>query len=367
MLKLHVLQAEFGDCLLLEFGTQAQPKHILIDGGPPTTYDRHLRGELTKIRQQGSRLELVVLSHVDNDHVVGLVDMFTELRSQRANGETETIAIGGLWHNSFRRAIDPNGNLENRFRAMMANALGHNAMTMASIATNGIAEGNNLRLAALTLQIQTNTGFPNDLICVDTAGNALNFDNLSLRVVGPTQANLTELQQDWEAWLDANEDAVNSGDPLLMANSDRSIPNLSSIMLLVEAENKKILLTGDGRSDHLLQGLNAVGVTNGNSLHVDVLKLPHHGSSRNITKKFFKSITADKYVASANGKDDNPDLATLIWLVEAAKEQNRSVDIFLTNETPSSTKLLEEYDPADFGYRMTILPKQNHSLVLDLA
>jgi hypothetical protein len=43
MFCLHVIQAEFGDCLLLEYGTAANPHFILIDGGPPTIFADHLR------------------------------------------------------------------------------------------------------------------------------------------------------------------------------------------------------------------------------------------------------------------------------------------------------------------------------------
>ena len=41
-------------------------------------------------------------------------------------------------------------------------------------------------------------------------------------------------------------------------------------------------------------------------LHVDILKVPHHGSERNISETFFDIVTADVYVISANGRDDNP-------------------------------------------------------------
>lgn len=54
--------------------------------------------------------------------------------------------------------------------------------------------------------------------------------------------------------------------------------------------------------------------------HFDVIKAPHHGSDRNIKKTFFRKVTADRHILSANGRDGNPDLATLIWLVEAAKD-----------------------------------------------
>ena len=34
MLNLHVVQALYGDCLLLEYGEAEQPHFLLIDGGP---------------------------------------------------------------------------------------------------------------------------------------------------------------------------------------------------------------------------------------------------------------------------------------------------------------------------------------------
>ena len=48
MLKLRVVQAAYGDRLILELGSPAQPKYILIDGGPPDIYQRHLKGELQR-------------------------------------------------------------------------------------------------------------------------------------------------------------------------------------------------------------------------------------------------------------------------------------------------------------------------------
>ena len=38
MFKLHVVQAKYGDALILSFGTSAKPRHILIDGGPSGNY-----------------------------------------------------------------------------------------------------------------------------------------------------------------------------------------------------------------------------------------------------------------------------------------------------------------------------------------
>lgn len=366
MFKLRVVQANFGDCLILEYGTAAAPRFMLIDGGPPGVFDDHLESELKKIKTAGGKLDLIAISHVDNDHIIGLLDLFAKLRDQRTNHLPELIAVDELWHNSFARTLDPHANLMPQIAGLAA--VNGVAAPHSAAAILGIGEGNRVRQLALQLGIPLNSGFDNDLICVDDAPDARAFGNLEVKIVGPTRANLEELRLDWEKWLDEQGPNIASGNPLLMANADKSVPNLSSVMFLATAENKTVLLTGDGRSDHLLAGLKAAGLLAANGqFHVDVLKVMHHGSDRNATKTFFKTVTADTYVVSANGNPDNPDLSTLIWIVEAAKAQDRRISLLFTNETPAATKLRQEYPPAEFGYTMTVFPATTNSVVLSLA
>ena len=364
MFALTAVQAFFGDSLLVEYGDANSPRYVLIDGGPAHTYEMHLSGVLRKLKQQGRDLELMVLSHVDTDHVTGLLDLLADVRGGNADA---LPPIKALWHNSFANTIDPNGALAPRLKTMLATA-GAEAMSNSAIAINGIAEGHQLRTQALAVPIPLNPGFADDVVMAETAGAPWRSKNLELTVVGPTEPNLKALRTDWEEWLADNEDAVNSTEPYVMANSDRSIPNLSSIQLLAKADGKSMLLTGDGRSDHLVQALKQNGLLDGNGkMHVDLLKLPHHGSSRNATKTFFKKITADTYVASADGRDDNPDLATLIWIVEAAHEAGRQIRIVCTNETESTEKITEEYDPGDYGYTLDIMGQGKHEIRIPLA
>lgn len=369
MFKLRVVQAEYGDCLVVEYGTPSQPRYLLVDGGPPTTYERHVRGELQAIAASGGRVALAILSHADRDHIIGLLDLTAELRQQQADDEEGVVAIDALWHNAFEDSIGSGNDIEIRLQAAMAAAgAASQAMTSTGMATQGIGDGRQLRRDALLLGIPINPRFCSGLISVEQAPPSIPMDNLTLRIVGPTERNLESLREEWQEWLDKHADDIASGDPLLAAMADRSIPNLSSIMLLAVAEGKTLLLTGDGRGDHLLQGLEQAGLLDAEGrLHVDVFKVPHHGSDRNVTRTFFKTITADRYVISANGRHDNPDLATLIWIVEAAKEQERGIEILVTNETSASRKLVEEYPPDVYGYQLTTMSKDVHALVIELA
>ena len=358
MFKLRVVQADFGDCLILEYGSAAEPRFMLIDGGPPDVFINDLAAELEAIAEAGGRLDLAAISHVDEDHITGVLDLFARLQEQRENGGHELIGVDGLWHNSFSKAIDPDGEVEPQFEALAGIAAPASAAAIL-----GIGDGNRLRQLAIQLTVPLNEQFPDGLIRVEDAPDALEFGNLALQIVGPTQANLDELRTEWLAWLDEFGPALAGGDPKALANADNTIPNLSSVMFLATADDKTVLLTGDGRSDHLLKGLEARGLLDAEGrFHVDVLKVMHHGSDRNATKTFFKKVTADTYVLSANGNPDNPDLATLIWIVEAAKAQGRSIHIVFTNATPATRKLPQEYPPAEFGYRISMLPPGQHSL-----
>lgn len=368
MLRLRIVQAEFGDCLILEYGTSSDRKYILIDGGPASNYDNHLRNELRRIKTSGGSLELAVSSHVDNDHIIGLLDFVTELRQQKADGKPGTISLKGFWHNTFSSTIDTSNKIQTGFRNLMANAgSASKNMLVASISLNGIGEANKVRLACKAMNIPVNPGFPHDLITVEEATKPITFDNLTLRIVGPTKENLEELRLEWEEWIKKHEEIIGE-DPAVAAAADRSVPNLSSIMFVAEADGKKILFTGDGRGDHLVQGLTKSGLLKkGGTFHVDYLKMPHHGSDRNVSREFFKIVTADKYIISANGRYDNPDLDALEWILESANERGITVEIIVTNDTVATRQLVKKYDPSKHAYRLTIMDKGADSMILEVA
>lgn len=63
ILHLHVVQADYGDCLLLQYGTEGTAKHILIDGGPDGAYANHLKFKLQEI---AAHLDILVANPNDS-------------------------------------------------------------------------------------------------------------------------------------------------------------------------------------------------------------------------------------------------------------------------------------------------------------
>ena len=119
MLKLIVVQAEFGDCLLLQSSDGSNSISILIDGGPSQTYEKNLKPTLDTVLSS-KNLDLVILSHIDNDHVLGLLDLFEAIKSEKESGGNEVLKVSGLWHNSFSDLIRSNSDANKLIRNLFS-------------------------------------------------------------------------------------------------------------------------------------------------------------------------------------------------------------------------------------------------------
>src|SRR3989304_7580903 len=106
-------EAKHGDCLILHFGTRREPRFILIDGGPSgvfrSTLDRRLQQLQDQRPEEPLRLELVMVSHIDDDHIQGILDLTRELVDQKERRLPLTREVRGLWHNSFDDIVGERG------------------------------------------------------------------------------------------------------------------------------------------------------------------------------------------------------------------------------------------------------------------
>ena len=365
-MRLHVINAFEGDCLLLE----SKGRFALVDGGPNGTFEQHLQAYLRQIIGDDGTLDVVLVSHVDADHIAGVLDLLADLERARVDRDPKAITVSDLWHNSFGRTIDDaEGSLQGNLQAMMSLAgRAQVAAANGSLALLGIRQGARLRRLAVKLGIPLNDTFSGQLISQEKqAAVKWSFGAATIQVVGPTAANLRELRTEWIKWIENNLDAFAMGDAAAMANADKSIPNLSSIVLLGTTPHGDVLLTGDARGDHILQGLEKSGaITRGGARHFRLIKLQHHGSDRNVTREFFDRLTADIYVISADGKHGNPDDDVLTMLVDSAHAAGRKPLIVLTNDTPSVGRFSRARPAGQFGYSLGMRDTSKHAIVVDL-
>ena len=62
-------------------------------------------------------------------------------------------------------------------------------------------------------------------------------------------------------------------------------------------------------------------------MHVDLLKVPHHGSANNLDDDFFERITADHYVFSGDGEHGNPEREALQMLLDARGDADYTIHL----------------------------------------
>ena len=83
MFTIEMLPAGHGDALWIEYGDPSMPHRVLVDGGPRLSATRsRLRGlvsDRVAARPSGSPgLELIAISHIDADHITGMLDLFED-------------------------------------------------------------------------------------------------------------------------------------------------------------------------------------------------------------------------------------------------------------------------------------------------
>lgn len=314
-MKIEALAASHGDALLVRWADPSGRERVgLVDGGPAARYGLELQGHLAALAAETGApqptLEFVCVSHIDDDHIGGIERLFTTIRRYIRDDRALPATVKRLWFNSWDHLGVPEP------------VVGH--ATADPVAGASVKQGRDLREIARLLHLDGNAPFGTAIL----AGTGVDLDGLRVDVVAPLRAQLDAL---FAAWREKEPDLP----AFTAAYRDRKVPNLSSIALLLRAGGRSALLTGDARGDHLLEGLDAGGFLTGGSMHVDVLKLPHHGSINNVAADLFEAVSADVYIVSADGVTHGlPDEECLELLVHS-RQAGDEYTIVLTNTMPA--------------------------------
>jgi hypothetical protein len=332
-MKVEMLRARKGDCLLLHGGSEDEPALILIDGGPAGTYEESLRPRLMRLREERQLgdderlvIDLVIVSHVDDDHINGIIDLFREIKDE---GGSALFEVKALWHNSFDDILnnDEVRAQEGQFGAAsfapLADEAGDQTEWDAAMLLAGVGQGQQLReLASEHLGITPNEDFGGGKLIQtpDTGRLVKEVGGIAFTVVAPRAEELLKLQRDHDKWLKKKRE---KGEPVTPASflaslTDKSVANLSSIVVLAQADGRTMLLTGDARTDHVIIGLEKTGlIAPGGTMEVEILKMPHHGSDRNVDEAFLERVRGRSYLFSGNGEHGNPERKTVEMLLDA--------------------------------------------------
>jgi hypothetical protein len=365
MFSLDVRRARKGDCLLLHFGAKDAPGLVMIDGGPKDVYKPHLKPRLEQIKQARGLagndplpVDLLMVSHVDDDHIQGILDLTREELVQKQAHRPLLLNVLSFWHNSFDAIIghepkELTASFQDHFGAAALSggelsddavrAVEDDSQEELEVTTSSlkvlasIEQGFRLRSDAEGLGYPRNPEFDGKLVIARGGAKAIEVaPGLKFTVLGPMKPELEALHKKHDQWLRELKKKGKSPAEALAAYIDKSVPNLSSLVVLAEAGGKRMLLTGDARGDKIIQGLQLARLLapgKSSKIEVDLLKVPHHGSANNLDKDFFERIVAKHYVFSGNGEHGNPERESMEMLL-SARGEDADFTIHLTYPIP---------------------------------
>jgi len=340
--EVHALAAEHGDCIVLNYGDGQAHFRLVVDAGVVGTADRIKR----VLDTSGDAVwELLVVTHIDLDHIGGTLSLLSD----------KSIAT--------------------RFKDIWFNGRQHLELGRESMA---VTEGKQLTELLGREGISWNEAFGRDAVCLSADDapvyKALAVSKAAITILSPSTNNLAKLRRLWDCWeergkqkaekpvkakiatprLDAPDVEVLSAVPLSIADladtktgTDSSATNGSSIAFIFEYAGMRILLGADAHADVLLKSAARLLPE---TLNFDVFKLPHHGSSANVTKRLMQKLPARRYLLTTDGErhDTHPSDVAI------ARALTVTPDAELLFNYPNEAYVRWANRPSERGYPFTV-------------
>ena len=359
MIQINMLPSCAGDCFLLHFDNHV---NILIDTGYQTTYREYLKPQLEFLRRMGECIDLMVVTHIDGDHIGGAIEFLKENKQYHC---PQIIEIREIWYNACHHArkigttICPLTNEQKSdLQKIMNRNRGSNSQREAHRKEISFVHGDSLASLLYKLDYAEiwNAHFQGHAISTSILKPYF-LKDIVIHILSPTEHALYKLFAKWLSNLrkynpnfpvsddiifeEAYEqyvkglpsdntcrkaigasslslrELVNSS--LVCSCPDMSESNTSSIAILIEYQGKGLLFLADASDRLVLESLEKL-YPSSDILCFDVIKLSHHGSLKN-NFSLLEKVKARKYLFSSDGKrNGHPSLETVARIIQTNQD-----------------------------------------------
>lgn len=290
MYRIHLLPAEYGDAIVVEYGETQPPKRILIDAGTGTNVSyAAVRDRIAEIAKGDGVFELLVVTHIDLDHIGGVLPLLDEAKAMG-------LTFKEVWFNGYEHLTD----------------------------ILGAKQGEKLSSRIVTGHYPWNEAFDHGHAAVVPDSGPLpiiDVSGMKITLLSPKREQLEKLEKVWKDTIEAaglqpgvgatmapeeiddllGDEAI---DVAALAKSkfktDTTEPNGSSIAFVAEHDGKSVLFGADAFPGVLAESL--LRMPEKERQRISVFKLPHHGSRKNLSVDLMKLLDCETFLISTNGK-----------------------------------------------------------------
>ncbi|TWH55837.1 putative hydrolase (metallo-beta-lactamase superfamily) [Desulfitobacterium sp. LBE] len=336
----HFLPAKAGDCFVVEFDNG---ECILVDCGYKSTYESELKPLLTQLKHKGRRVILMLITHIDQDHLEGAIAF---LRENGPANAPHIIEVENIWFNGFFNTLFMRDEFQERKRAAIGE-LQKKRMNMIlgqlSMQSDGnvgpisaahsrsfeeLCAQNGYRLNAQFADrvVKRNADNRNQLV-----DHSIQIGECKLIVLSPNESSLNrlahklniemirnfgihyELSEDmefaalFERLMELQiepgclEEYISASEPRLerWVGTSTLAPmnevNNASVVIEIEYKGTKLLFTGDSDSDSWAEFLTD---------EYDLIKISHHGTTKPNIKLLEKAKGRTLLISTDGGKQN---------------------------------------------------------------
>jgi len=290
-ITIKAFPANDGDCFIIKYGESEKIYNVMVDGGRATKDTlRKLKVELDHIKELNQCIDLLIVTHIDLDHIDGVLKIFQL--------DINKNLIKSVWFNSGR-------NIAKHFETNVS-AERDVPIIISDDTKIGVKQGESLEKELEKLKLMTDG--------VIMQGDQYILGDAVFNILSPNINNLRDLNKIWEVELEKEDELKVSGvtktndhklSVKVLSNQgfveDQSLANASSIAFLMEYKSKKILMLGDAVPTVIVEGLKKLNYCEKNKLSLDLMKISHHGSRKNTSGTLMELISCNRYIISTNG------------------------------------------------------------------
>jgi len=318
-IRFEFFEAGCGDSIWIE----TENTNILVDGGFQYTFQEILQKYIL-LQPMGKKLDLVILTHNDDDHILGLIELIKHEKSYLYHDKSLEPTIKKVWFNSLDFDTLSIDEISKNFNSSKNSLVSFSKLMRDKDNRIPFIEHISTDLEKFRKPIKINDEIeiillsPNDiklddLLSAKSKNKNRDYSDYLEQINNNTSNTKEYCSKDSEKPL---TDFLNlENEPF---KSDGAEPNGASIAFILIHNLKKYLFLGDAHIPLIVEELNKHKkyFNSKGKIEFEFIKLSHHGSKANLNQDFLNLVETENFIVLTNGsKFQHPDKETLSRII----------------------------------------------------